>query len=291
MGADPRDDLALGAADCPATPACHLHQGHSGRKNTAMAGLDPVFDLTGRVAVITGAGSGIGRRFAHVLAGRGMHVVLGGRRADRLEELVAALGDGLADAVPGDVTDEEIVRRLVGRAVGRFGRLDVMVNNAGTSDDGPAESQTRQEFDRVVALNLAATFIGSREAARVMLPAGKGSIINIASIAGLGSLSDRYPMAAYVASKTGVVGLTRELGAQWAARGVRVNAIAPGWFPTEMTGDLQDQEQVRWIERRTPGGRPGRLEELDGPLIFLASDASTFVVGQTIAVDGGWTLW
>lgn len=256
-----------------------------------MAGFDPVFDLSGRVAVITGAGSGIGRRFAQVLAARGMRLVVGGRRADRLQELVGALGDGLVEAVPGDVTDEQIVLRLVTRAVERFGRLDVMVNNAASSDDGPAESLTRKEFDRVLALNLAATFTGCREAARVMLPAGRGSIINIASIAGFGSLSDRYPMAAYVASKTGVVGLTRELGAQWAARGVRVNAIAPGWFPTEMTGELRDQEQVRWIERRTPGGRPGRLEELDGTLLFLASDASSYVVGQTIAVDGGWTLW
>ena len=123
-----------------------------------------------------------------------------------------------------------------------------------------------------------------------MLPAGKGSIVNIASVAGFVSLSDRYPMAGYAASKHGVVGLTRELGAQWAARGVRVNAIAPGWFPTELTGQLRDQEQVRWIERRTPIGRPGRLQELDAALVFLAADGSSYMVGQTIVVDGGWTI-
>ena len=127
--------------------------------------------------------------------------------------------------------------------------------------------------------------------AKVMLGSGRGSIINIASVAGFVSLSERYPMAAYVASKTGIVGLTRELGAQWAARGIRVNAIAPGWFPSRMTGHLRDADLKRWIEQRTPIGRPGLPNELDGALVFLASDASSYVVGQTIAVDGGWTTW
>jgi NAD(P)-dependent dehydrogenase (short-subunit alcohol dehydrogenase family) len=124
-----------------------------------------------------------------------------------------------------------------------------------------------------------------------MVQSGRGSIINIASIAGFVSLSDRYPMAGYAASKTGVVGLTRELGAQWAARGIRVNAIAPGWFPSEMTGQLSNRDMVRWIEHRTPIGRPGLPTELDGALVFLASDASSYIVGQTIVVDGGWTIW
>jgi NAD(P)-dependent dehydrogenase (short-subunit alcohol dehydrogenase family) len=123
-----------------------------------------------------------------------------------------------------------------------------------------------------------------------MLRAGRGSIVNIASVAGFVSLSDRYPMAGYVASKHAVVGLTRELGAQWASRGIRVNAIAPGWFPTELTGELLDAEQVRWIESRTPMRRPGRLDELDGALVFLAADGSSYMAGQTIVVDGGWTI-
>ncbi|GAC1656349.1 MAG: hypothetical protein NVS9B1_11540 [Candidatus Dormibacteraceae bacterium] len=123
-----------------------------------------------------------------------------------------------------------------------------------------------------------------------MLPSGHGSIVNIASVAGMVSLSERYPMASYAASKAGVMGLTRELAAQWAGRGIRVNAIAPGWFPTELTGNLTDPEQVRWIEQRTPIGRAGRLGELDGALLFLASDASSYLVGQTLVVDGGWTL-
>jgi len=218
-------------------------------------------------------------------------VVLAGRREDRLKALAAELGSENAEAVSADVTDESAMVALVDRAVTRFGRLDVMLNNAGVIDGGPGETESLLDFERVMRVNLTALFTGCREAARVMLPAGKGSIVNIASVAGFTSISERYPLAGYVSSKSGVVGLTRELGAQWAARGVRVNAIAPGWFPSEMTGDLRDEAQVRWVEGRTPIGRVGRLEELDGVLVFLASDASSFVIGQTIAVDGGWTVW
>jgi len=256
-----------------------------------VAAAQSVFDLTGRVAVVTGASSGLGMHFARVLRGQGAMVVLAGRREDRLNELARELGPENAEAVRADVTDESAMVGLVDRAVKRFGRLDVMLNNAGVIDGGPGETQSLLDFERVIRVNLTAVFTGCREAARVMLPAGRGSIVNIASVAGFGSLSERYPLARYVASKAGVMGLTRELGAQWAARGVRVNAIAPGWFPSEMTGELRDQRQVRWVEGRTPIGRVGRLDELDGVLVFLASDASSFVIGQTIAVDGGWTLW
>jgi NAD(P)-dependent dehydrogenase (short-subunit alcohol dehydrogenase family) len=252
---------------------------------------DPLFGLTGRVAIVTGASSGLGARFARVLRARGADVVLAGRRSDRLAKLAGELGKDHVEWVPTDVTDESAVSRLVERAVDRFGRLDVMVNNAGAADGGPGEAAAIDDFERVLRVNLSAVFVGCREAARVMLTAGGGSVINIASVAGLRSLSARYPMAAYAASKSGVVGLTRELGAQWASRGVRVNAIAPGWFPTELTGQLRDRDQVSWIEQRTPIGRAGRLEELDGALVFLASDASSYVVGQTLVVDGGWTLW
>lgn len=256
-----------------------------------MDARDSLFDITGRVAVVTGASSGLGQRFARVLRERGAEVVLAGRRADRLSSLAAELGQDHIEVVPTDVADEDAVRGLLDRAVKRFGRVDIMVNNAGISDDGPAEAESLEEFERVLKVNLFAVFVGSREAAKVMLDSGRGSIINIASVAGFVSLSERYPMAAYAASKTGVVGLTRELGAQWAARGIRVNAIAPGWFPSRMTGHLRDADLKRWIEQRTPIGRPGLPNELDGALVFLASDASSYVVGQTIAVDGGWTTW
>ena len=256
-----------------------------------MEARDTLFDLAGRVAVVTGASSGLGERFARVLRERGAEVVLAGRRAERLSALAAQLGEDHADPVVTDVTDEEAMRGLLDRAVKRFGRLDIMINNAGISDDGRAESESLDDFERVLKVNLSAVFMGCREAANVMLPNGRGSIINIASVAGLISLSEHFPMAGYIAAKTGVIGLTRELGAQWAARGIRVNAIAPGWFPTEMTGQLANLKMVRWIEQRTPMGRAGLPVELDGAVVFLASDASSYVVGHTLVVDGGWTLW
>jgi len=256
-----------------------------------MSATDSLFDITGRVAIVTGATSGLGEEFARVLSSRGAHVVAAGRREARLQALVADLGAARTRAVSCDVTDESAVVQVVRHAVDEFGRLDIMVNNAGIADGGPAEREELSAFQAVMDLNVAAVFTGCREAAKVMLPQGRGSIINIASIAGFVSLSDRHRLAGYTASKHAVVGLTRELGAQWARKGVRVNAIAPGWLPTEMTGHLSDAEQVQWIEQRTPIRRPGRIDELDGALIFLASEASSYVIGQTIVVDGGWTAW
>ena len=182
-----------------------------------MTASDPLFDIAGRVAIVTGATSGLGERFARVLHGRGAHVVVTGRREARLQALADELGGDRARAMICDVTDESAVVRVVRDTVEAFGHL--------------------------------------------------------------------------VAAKTAVVGLTRELGTQWARQGVRVNAIAPGWFPTEMTGQLTDPDHVRWIEERTPMRRAGRLDDLDGALIFLASDASSYVTGQTVVVDGGWTAW
>src|ERR1700674_349380 len=261
------------------------------RQNTGVEARDPLFDLAGRVAVVTGASSGLGERFARVLRERGAEVVLAGRRADLLSALAAQLGEDHAEPVVTDVADEDAIRVLLDRALKRFGRLDIMINNAGIADGGPTETESLGDFERVIRVNLSAVFMGCREAAKVMLRSGRGSIINIASVAGFVSLSDRYPMAAYVASKTGIVGLTSELAAQRGARGIRVNAIAPGWFPTELNVQLTDLEQVRWIDQRTPIGRAGLPDELDGALVFLASDASSYVVGQTLLVDGGWTLW
>lgn len=256
-----------------------------------MTASDPLFDIAGRVAIVTGATSGLGERFARVLHGRGAHVVVTGRREARLQALADELGGDRARAMICDVTDESAVVQVVRDTVEAFGHLDIMVNNAGIADGGPAEREERSTFQAVIDVDLVAVFTGCREAATVMLPEGKGSIINIASVAGLISLSERHRLAGYVAAKTAVVGLTRELGTQWARQGVRVNAIAPGWFPTEMTGQLTDPDHVRWIEERTPMRRAGRLDDLDGALIFLASDASSYVTGQTVVVDGGWTAW
>ncbi len=249
-----------------------------------------LFDLTGRVAIVTGASSGLGARFARVLREAGAGVVVAARRLDRVEALAAELGPERALAVQADVSQPPAVAALVDRALERFGRLDVMVNNAGIADPGPAEDEPTETFREVVEVNLTAVFTGCREAARVMLPQRSGSIVNVASALGLLG-SWRIPNAGYAASKGGVINLTRDLASQWARRGVRVNALAPGWFESEMTAPLFEGEE-RWkrhLERTVPLGRAGREGELDGALLFLAGDASSYVTGQTVVVDGGWS--
>jgi NAD(P)-dependent dehydrogenase (short-subunit alcohol dehydrogenase family) len=253
--------------------------------------IDPrrLFDLSGRTAIVTGASSGLGERFARVLVAAGARVAVAARRADRLERLVAELGREAALAVPTDVTQAGQVERLVERCVEHFGGLDVMVNNAGVARVLPALEETPESFSEVLAINLTSTFAGARAAAKVMLAQGRGSIINMA--AGLGLVgSGKIPQASYAASKGGVVNLTRELAAEWAASGVRVNAIAPGWFPSEMTQAMWTESGRRYIERNVPARRAGEEHELDGALLFLASDASSYVVGQTIVVDGGFVI-
>jgi NAD(P)-dependent dehydrogenase (short-subunit alcohol dehydrogenase family) len=246
-----------------------------------------LFDLTGRVAVITGASSGLGDRFARVLHAAGVHVVAVARRAERLASLADEL-DGLV-TVTGDVTDEQAMAGLVDTTIERFGRLDVLVNNAGGADPAPAVSVPLADFRASLELNLTSVFNLARLAAVPMLAAGTGSIINIASVYGLGS-SWPIPNSSYTAAKGAVVNLTRELACQWAKQGVRVNAIAPGFFLTEATAGMDtDEKSFEYIRRNAPMRRLGRAHELDGALVYLASDASSYVTGQTLAVDGGWT--
>jgi NAD(P)-dependent dehydrogenase (short-subunit alcohol dehydrogenase family) len=248
-----------------------------------------LFGLGGRVCVVTGASSGLGERFARVLSSAGATVVLASRRVERLEAVAAGLA-GPARVVGCDVRSERDRERLIAETVETFGRIDVLLNNAGITRPQPAEDESEADWNEVLEVNLNAVFRMSQLAARLMLAQQSGSIVNVASVLGLVA-SAPIRQAAYCASKGAVVNLTRELGCQWARRGVRVNALAPGWFPSEMTAEsvFEDERSLAFLRRNCPMGRGGREHELDGALLFLASDASSYVTGQTIVVDGGWT--
>ncbi|MFF4405007.1 SDR family NAD(P)-dependent oxidoreductase [Streptomyces sp. NPDC001262] len=245
-----------------------------------------IFRIDGKVAVVTGASSGIGAHFARLLTAAGARVALAARREGPLKELSAELPGSIA--VPCDVTLAEDRERLVRTVTEQLGPVDILINNAGLSETVPAEKQSVESFDSIVGVNLTAVFALSQAVGTGMLERGSGSIVNIASVYGLVA-SGSLPQAAYAASKGGVVNLTRELAAQWAARGVRVNALCPGWFWSEMTADMLGNDKGRtWVERRTPMRRAGELHELDGALLFLAADASSYVTGASVPVDGGY---
>jgi gluconate 5-dehydrogenase len=252
-----------------------------------------LFDLTGRAIVVTGGATGIGLQMATGLAEMGADVVLCGRDGERCEAAAATLGALGARAIGlrCDVSVPDEVDRMIEHVTQTFGRLDVLVNNAGTAWGAPAEEHSLEGWRKVIAVNLTGAFLCSQAAARFMLPQGGGKIVNVASVAGLrGADPEIKEAAAYTASKGGVLALTRDLACAWGRRGINVNAIAPGWFPSAISEHVLDSKADR-ILAGIPLGRLGGAHDLKGAAVFLSSSASDYVTGQTLVVDGGKTAW
>ena len=243
-----------------------------------------LFGLTGRTALVTGASSGLGVRFAEVLAAAGATVWITARREERLVRL--AERNPVFRPFRADVSDAADRAALIDAIRGAGATLDVLVNNAGTDNGAKPDEETPEQFAGVLATNLVAPFHLAQLAAGL---GGEVSVINVSSVLGQVSAAP-LGSASYAGSKAGLIGLTRELAGHWGRRGVRVNALAPGWFETEMNeGLFADERSVKWVNRNTMLGRAGQVSELDSALLFLASPASSYLTGQVLTVDGGWT--
>lgn len=255
-------------------------------------GNDPTsaFRLDDRVVIVTGASSGLGARFARVCDAAGAKVVVTARRRDRLDALAAELTDPLV--VEADMADDAAPELIVGAALGHFGAIDVVVNNAGISRAVSAVDDTTDAFREELQIDLVAPYDLARRSARWMIEQGRpGSIVNIASVIATVAGGPIH-LPGYSAAKGGLANLTKELASEWARYAIRVNGIGPGWFRSEMTEDsmFDDEQGAQFVKRGAPMGRAGDEHELDGVLLFLASDASTYMTGQTLYVDGGWTI-
>lgn len=252
--------------------------------------MNNIFDLTGKKAIVTGASSGLGAQFAKALAGQGADVAILARRFERLQTLAEEINAMGVKCIPVqcDVTVESQVEEAVNKIAAEFGQIDILVNNAGVAGVGATEDLPLEEWNRVITTNLTGVFLVAKHVARKMKEKNVGSIINISSIAGFVSF-EGMSVAAYGASKGGVVNLTRNLASEWGKYGIRVNSIAPGFFPSEMTqAFVEDPNMLAYVKSRTALDRWGKEGELNGLLIYLASDASSYTTGQNIAVDGGW---
>ena len=251
-----------------------------------------LFDLTGRVAIVTGGSIGLGRQMAEGLAEMGAQLVLCARKEERCHQAAEALQQlGVkAIAMSCDVKSPASVQEMVDATVSQFGRIDILINNAGISWGAPVEEMRLEDWNKVIETNLTGTFLCAQAVGRVMIRQGRGKIINIASVAGLGGAPAELPAIGYHASKGGVISFTKDLACKWAAHNIQVNAIAPGWFPTHMSNRVLEHYKELFLSH-IPSRRFGNEHDLKGAAVFLASDASNYVTGHVLVVDGGESAW
>jgi NAD(P)-dependent dehydrogenase (short-subunit alcohol dehydrogenase family) len=278
-----------------------LKEAASATRDSAL-NVRQLFDLTGRVAIITGGSIGLGRQMAEGLAEMGADVVLCARKGERCHQAAEELQQlGVkAIALGCDVKSPDSIQQMVEATVSQFGRIDVLINNAGISWGAPVEEMRLEDWNKVIETNLTGTFLCSQAVGKVMIRQGRGDngagknsagkIINIASVAGLGGAPAELPAIGYHASKGGVISFTKDLACKWASHNIQVNAIAPGWFPTHMSNRVLEHHEELFLSH-IPLRRFGNEHDLKGAAVFLASAASNYVTGHVLVVDGGQSAW